>query len=191
MTVDNESSETADLDDDKQDEIGMANEKEEKSVNEKKPVLIKREIVQIEDSPPAPKRARGNDIERAEAKKRQEILLKLRARKNNTAPAKTPAKSPTTKPSLSMEEAIESALIRHRDSVFKLLARSAAHGEQVVPRDLIFSARNTTQTQLEFLSSLLKRHISETELSVKIGNAESAAVKQFTEHIRQNMHKKP
>ena len=59
LKVDNESSETADLDDDKQDEIGMANEKEEKSVNEKKPVLIKREIVQIEDSPLAPKRAWG------------------------------------------------------------------------------------------------------------------------------------
>ena len=91
----------------------MANVKEEKSVNEKKPVLIKREIVQIEDSPPAPKRARENNIVQAEAQKRQEVLLKLRARKNNTAPAKTPAKSPKAKPSLSLEEAIESALIRH------------------------------------------------------------------------------
>lgn len=85
MTINREA---ADPDDIEQGEIGMANgdsdetvplEKEEIRVNEKKPVLIKRDIVEIEDSPPAPKRARGergNDIVQAEARKRQEVLLK-------------------------------------------------------------------------------------------------------------------
>lgn len=153
---------------------------EQKSESEKK----------LEEAKEAKKAA---ERKQAEAKKRQEVLLKHMAR-NSTSSAKTPAKSPTTKPSLSPEQAIESALIRHRISVFELLAASAARGEQVVPSDLIFSARKSTQTQLELLSSSLKgftgKSMSEAEISVKIGNAESEAVKQFTEYLRQNMHKK-
>ena len=153
---------------------------EQKSESEKK----------LEEAKKAKKAA---ERKQAEAKKRQEVLLKQMAR-NSTASAKTPAKSPTTKPSLSLEQAIESALIRHRGSVFKLLAASAARGEQVVPLDLIVSARNTTQRQLELLSSSLKgftsKSMSEAEISEKMGNAESETVKQFTEYLRQNMHKK-
>ena len=124
----------------------------------------------------------------AEAKKRQEVLLKQMAARSNKTPATTPTKSPTVSP----EQAIESALMRHQDSVFKLLAASAARGERVVPNDLIFSARKATTAQLNLLSSSMKRFtgksISEIELSEKIGNAESAAVKQYTEHLRRGMH---
>ena len=160
---DNEYSETTDPNDDEQDEIGMANEKEEKSVNEEKPVSIKRETVHIEDSPPAPKRARGSDIEQAEAKKRQEFLQKT-----------------------------EAVLIRHRKSVFKLLAESTARGEEMVPYNLISCVRDATRTQLLSLSlrRFTGKSMSEAEISAKINNAESAEVKQFAEHMKQKMHKK-
>ena len=125
---------------------------------------------------------------------KKEVCTQI-ARNNKTSSAITPAKkSSVAKSTISPEQAIESALKRHQDSVFKLLAAAAARGEKVVPHDLMFSARRATTVQLNLLSSSMKRFndkgISELELSIKIKNAESAAVKQYSEHLRRIMHNK-
>eukprot|EP00956_Cyclotella_meneghiniana_P035513 scaffold115566_cov55-Cyclotella_meneghiniana.AAC.5 len=81
---------------------------------------------------------------------------------------------------------LTSALIEHQDSVFKLLTASAARGEHVVPYCSMFSARKATMRKLKLINSSMKiftgKSISEIELSEKMENAESEAVKQYEEH---------
>eukprot|EP00956_Cyclotella_meneghiniana_P021987 scaffold40821_cov51-Cyclotella_meneghiniana.AAC.2 len=88
---------------------------------------------------------------------------------------------------------LTAALIEHQDLVVKLLIASAARGEQAVPCDLIFPARRATMRKLKLINSSMKiftgRSISAIQLSAKMENAESAAMKYYNEYRTGRMNK--
>lgn len=130
-------------------------------------------------------RAAQNAKVRAEMQKR--ILEKMAKDEKAKAAVKPAGSNPITYPQ-HPQQSFEAVLKAHIEKTIRLLSQSAAKGEASVPVSEMIAARTSTMSQL-YATNSLSRGVGGTFFSAeilksKMSQAETAAVQQYTLHMK-------